>query len=338
MATSVSSVTSHFPDAENGFTTTTSGAVTAGATTVGLNSVAGYTNGEPVVMVIDPSNAKKQTFTGIMDTSGSQVTGVVWTAGTNVDHLAGATVIDTPTATHVAMMSKGIKVQHKQDGTHANTITTDTINENTSANGVTVDGLNIKDSKLNTNNSVVTNNITSDAVTATKIDWASTGADGGIWWEEIGRTTLAVAGDTISVTSLPSRRFLKIIYTLIPTGGTATAGLRFNADSGNNYSYGRNIDGAAISTGTSTGSIEPFAGKSTIVFGVLDVVNISDQEKVVTGQSVTAGTAGAGNAISTTELGAKWVNTSSVISAVSLNNGGTGDYAIGSEAVVLGHN
>jgi hypothetical protein len=44
----------------------------------------------------------------------------------------------------------------------------DTINENTPANGVTIDGLNIKDNKLNTNNSVVTANITDSAVTSAK--------------------------------------------------------------------------------------------------------------------------------------------------------------------------
>ena len=45
----------------------------------------------------------------------------------------------------------------------------DTIQENTSANGITVDGLNIKDSKLVTADSVVTNNITANAVTYAKI-------------------------------------------------------------------------------------------------------------------------------------------------------------------------
>lgn len=48
-------------------------------------------------------------------------------------------------------------------------LNTDSISEFTAANGVTVDGLNIKDGKLNTNNSVVTNNITNLAVTAAKI-------------------------------------------------------------------------------------------------------------------------------------------------------------------------
>ena len=45
----------------------------------------------------------------------------------------------------------------------------DTINESTPANGVTIDGLNIKDNALNTNNSVVTSNITDSAVTSAKV-------------------------------------------------------------------------------------------------------------------------------------------------------------------------
>lgn len=49
------------------------------------------------------------------------------------------------------------------------TISVDSISEFTSANGVTVDGMNIKDGKLNTNNSVVTANITDSAVTPAKL-------------------------------------------------------------------------------------------------------------------------------------------------------------------------
>jgi hypothetical protein len=64
----------------------------------------------------------------------------------------------------------------------------DTIQENTSANGITVDGLNIKDSKLVTANSVVAANITADAIDATKI------ADGSIENEHL--NVLAVTGHT----------------------------------------------------------------------------------------------------------------------------------------------
>lgn len=45
----------------------------------------------------------------------------------------------------------------------------DTINESTPANGVTIDGLNIKDNKLNTNDSVVTANVTDSAITPAKL-------------------------------------------------------------------------------------------------------------------------------------------------------------------------
>lgn len=118
MSTSVASVVSHFPDAENGFTTTLASTISSGAATVPLNSVAGYTNGMPVVFVVDPSDAtKKQTFTGIIDTAGVQVTSVVWTAGTNQSHSGGATVVDYATATHIAMITKGLLVSFDQDGT-----------------------------------------------------------------------------------------------------------------------------------------------------------------------------------------------------------------------------
>lgn len=127
MTTTVSSVTSHFPSAEDGFTTTLSSTISAGATTVGLNSVAGYANNEVAVMVVAPSVAsEKQVFTGIVDTSGIQLTGVKWTTGTNQTHAAGTTVVDYATATHISMMSKGLLVEHDQDGTHKG-ITTDTI-------------------------------------------------------------------------------------------------------------------------------------------------------------------------------------------------------------------
>ena len=48
-------------------------------------------------------------------------------------------------------------------------IKVDTVAEKTSANGVTIDGLNIKDSKLVTSNSIVEANITDGAIAAAKL-------------------------------------------------------------------------------------------------------------------------------------------------------------------------
>lgn len=109
MSTSVTSVTKHFPSPQDGFTTSLASTVGSGLTTVPLNSVAGYTNGQTVVFIVDPSDAtKKQAFTGIVDTSGIQVTSVVWTSGTNQTHTGGATIVDYATATHIAMITKGL--------------------------------------------------------------------------------------------------------------------------------------------------------------------------------------------------------------------------------------
>lgn len=121
--TNVSAVTKHFPSAEEGFTTTLSSTISAGATTVGLNSLSGYTTGEVATFVVAPTvSSEKQVFTGLVDTAGLQLTNVVWTTGTNQTHAAGTTVVDYVTATHMSQTSKGILVEHNQDGTHSNTL------------------------------------------------------------------------------------------------------------------------------------------------------------------------------------------------------------------------
>ena len=69
----------------------------------------------------------------------------------------------------------------------------DTIQENTSANGITVDGLNIKDSKLVTANSVVTANITDANITAAKLGADATNAPA---FEAKRSGTQTIANDT----------------------------------------------------------------------------------------------------------------------------------------------
>lgn len=115
----VTSATKMFPTAKEGFTTTLASTISSGAATVPLNSVTGFSNGETVVLVIEPTDAnKKQAFTGVVDTSGVQITNVVWTEGTNSGHTAGVTVVDYETATHWALFSKGLLRDHNQSGYH----------------------------------------------------------------------------------------------------------------------------------------------------------------------------------------------------------------------------
>ncbi len=114
----LSGVNKYFSVAKEGFVTTTSAPVASGATTVQLTSVAGYSNGDTVVLVIDAGDVnKKQAFTGVVDTGGLQITNVVWTEGANTSHILGAPVIDYVTASHQSMTTKGLLVSHDQDGT-----------------------------------------------------------------------------------------------------------------------------------------------------------------------------------------------------------------------------
>lgn len=141
MATSVSSATKFFPKPQEGFTTTTSGSISSGATSVGLTGTGNYTNGDVVVLMIEPGVVgKEQSFTGTIDTGGSQVTGVVWTSGVNTAHAGGVTVVDYVAAAHLQLISTGALVSHDQDGTPkagitypASTFTTPTIASMTNA-------------------------------------------------------------------------------------------------------------------------------------------------------------------------------------------------------------
>ena len=160
-----------------------------------------------------------------------------------------------------------------------------------------------------------------------------------MWWEEIGRTTLGSAGDTITVSSLPARKYIKIYVILIATAGTITGLMRFNNDSGSNNNRRYSTDGGSdTSELTQTDLLASIGTSATNHFSEHDVINIATQEKLVTSHIISRGTAGAGSATSRRETTGKWVNTSDAITRVDVVNSGTGDYAIGSEVIVLAHN
>jgi len=95
------------------------------------------------------------------------LTGTYTIAGTPTFPAAVVTLTGSQTLTNKVLTSPTINT-----ATISNpTLTVDTVSEFTAANGVTIDGLNIKDSKLNTTDSVVTSNITAGAVTTTKITY-----------------------------------------------------------------------------------------------------------------------------------------------------------------------
>lgn len=163
---------------------------------------------------------------------------------------------------------------------------------------------------------------------------AAGGAVGG--WVELGRTTLGSAGDTISVGSLADKRYYMILGNTIATGEIRQM-MRFNSDSGTNYAYRGTGNGGADFTSTSRTNMPMEQYNETVMeFSVSYAANYSTKEKLLLGHTSAINTAGAGTAPDRTEFVNKHAQTSNPISTISLNNPEHGDYASGSEVVVLG--
>lgn len=178
-----------------------------------------------------------------------------------------------------------------------------------------------------------------DAIQSRHIDWANTGGgdNGGIWWEELGRTTLGSAGDTISLTPIAARKYLKIYVDVTATGGAISALVQFNGDSGSNYATRRSLSGAADTTTGSASSMITSSTTSTKFFIELEVENVATQEKLGHYRLNDQSTAGAANVPNRIEGIGKWANTTNQITRVDVVNNQAGDFAIGSQLIVLGH-
>ena len=161
-------------------------------------------------------------------------------------------------------------------------------------------------------------------------------------WKELDRVTLGSAGDTLDTGTFTAKDNIMVLCSVRNDGSSNLCDphIRFNNDSGSNYAFRHSLDGGSDSTSTSSSSIDLGAGGNYRgeQFVVCDTVNISAQEKLINASgafndqySVTAGLAP-----DRSEVVGKWANTSAQINRVELVNTSTGDFASGSELVVLG--
>ena len=150
----------------------------------------------------------------------------------------------------------------------------------------------------------------------------------------LGATKLSAAADAISL-SIQAKRFLKIELLLVASG-VIDALLRFNSDSGNNYSLRLSADGAADSTSTSQSSVDQSGSQTTNMKVSIYIINKSDKEKPVLAFVTIANTPGAANAPSRRQVIGKWANTAAQITSVSLTNGQSGSFDVGSQMSIVG--
>ncbi len=164
---------------------------------------------------------------------------------------------------------------------------------------------------------------------------AQAGGAGGVGgWVELGRTTLGGAGDNIDITSLSDKRYYMYLLDR-DTSGSTSARMTFNNDSGSNYATRYASDGTEY-TATSQSTIGQHTSASQNSFTCGYIANKSDKEKLISSWIVGDGGTGAANAPGRYEQFWKWDNTSSAINRIDINNHLGGDFASGSELVVLG--
>jgi len=156
-------------------------------------------------------------------------------------------------------------------------------------------------------------------------------------WKELARTTLGCAGDTIDVPFTAKDNLMFLSYG-IPSGtiqwelGFGTGG---SFDTGTNCATRISRNGSEL-TRTSQDTIESEHDVTADQFCVGTIRNIASKEKHCLAQEVTSNGAGAGNAPTRVEIAGKYANTSAQINFLRFGNPAGGDYASGSELVVLG--
>lgn len=183
---------------------------------------------------------------------------------------------------------------------------------------------------------IIDRHFASSIITDAMIDWTTAG---GIWWQELARSTLGSSNDQILSGTFASRKYLMLIVGVYATGGVVDSDITFNGDTGNNYNQRRSTNGAADVTGQSTNISIGAAGVSTGHHYHIRIYNAAAQEKLVMTQpsSADGNTAGAVNAVDRRDNVAKWANTTDAVTAIRVHNSGGGDYNIGSQLVVMGH-
>ena len=155
-------------------------------------------------------------------------------------------------------------------------------------------------------------------------------------WVELGRTTLGSAGDTISVSSLPNKRYFWCQLYTKATAGTIQQRMRFNNDSGSNYAERYSQDGGTDGTITSDGELLLSAAPSTPAFTNMFITNNQSNEKLVLGHNVNQGGAGAANDPDRDFGVGKWTNTSTQITEADITTTSTATLGTSSNVSFLG--
>jgi len=158
-------------------------------------------------------------------------------------------------------------------------------------------------------------------------------------WVEVGRTTLGSDTATVDVSSIPDKRYYMVLMDYTQTTDFSALHRLGNSsiDTGNNYNNRQSTDGGSDSTGQATWvRVDNGWQSGDRKLAVEYIANKSNKEKLIMNHMVRSVTTGASQAPQRSEVVSKWVNTSNVLDKFQMMNVSSGDFASGSECVVLG--
>jgi hypothetical protein len=158
-------------------------------------------------------------------------------------------------------------------------------------------------------------------------------------WHEVGRTTLGSAGTTIDVSGLADKRYYMVLHNSLSTGNV-TSSVRLNGDSGNNYAWRYNDNGATPDPTPITNNNAMNAGDRNPPTGgdawaVSYLANKSGKEKLMISSGLQRNTAGASASPTRGNTASKWTGTG-IIDQITSVNQESGNWSSDSEMVVLG--
>jgi hypothetical protein len=170
-------------------------------------------------------------------------------------------------------------------------------------------------------------------IQATQADFDGTPAVSG-GWKELGRTTWS-SGNSFTVSSIPDKRYLMVLnYT--DSASNYNNIMRFNSDTGLNYSWRRSLNGE-IPDGTTKLNTNSIAMNGVVYddfgFSVNYIANLSGKEKLVINHATDASAVGSTVAPDRQEVAGKWTGTDSIDEITVTTS--SANYNLG-ETVVLG--
>jgi len=135
-------------------------------------------------------------------------------------------------------------------------------------------------------------------------------------WQKAGTKTLTSSADSIVLDPVTSLKFTQLLVHFIPNTVIDSPDLRFNNDTANNYARRQSSNGGSDSTVINQDGIIASSNGAFTTLIVIEVINITAEEKLVILHLTSSNTAGAGNLPIRTEVVGKWINTSEAINRI----------------------